>query len=495
VWLTDIIFASILCFVFGLLLRYWSFFKNSELSFFFLLFVFIVKVALGIAYTYIQTHYYHHPLGGDNMVFFNDAKIIYKSFFTFKQDFFKMLFTHQDQNPYYLNRYYQHMSYWNEGMQTSFYNDNRIFIKFNVLLMFFSHGNIYLHILVLNFFSLIGLVALFKGLKIWLSSVPFRIIAVFFVPAVAIWCSAIHKETLLLFIIGIAIHLLALFLDDNRKRHLVLLLLVLMISLLIKPYISLFFTCFMLVLLVSKKYGAYLKYFNLTFVISLFLGAYALSKVENLKYNLWKPLIQKQKEFGFAAVGGYFMFDHEKVIRIELKDSTQLSKAIKDSIVVPKGISYDYWYIKDFDKKLREPHSQKNETFSLLHKMPKAGSAFDLNLKITSFYDYCRSILLAEYAVLFKPLFWDAHSIFAYLVSIENGILLLIFLLAALFAFRQKFNGSSQIFLLLSFIAIVFFLQGFTVNISGALSRYRSPLMPLLLCALFSFFPVSRFQK
>jgi hypothetical protein len=27
------------------------------------------------------------------------------------------------------------------------------------------------------------------------------------------------------------------------------------------------------------------------------------------------------------------------------------------------------------------------------------------------------------------------------------------------------------------------------VNISGAISRYRAPLMPLLLCVLFSFFP------
>ncbi len=488
-WFADIIIAFILAVAVILAIRYWSFFKKTELSFLFLLSTFFLKVGFGIAYTYIQLHYYKHPLGGDSMIFFNDAKIIYNSYFTFKKDFFKMLFSHQDQSVYFVDKYYQYMSYWNEGMQTSFYNDNRLFVKLNTILMFLSHGNIYLHMIIINFASLIGLVALFNGLKLWLNSLPFRMIAVFFFPTVLLWCSAIHKETFVLFFIGLSLNTYYNYTKENKFWRLLVLGLVLFLSIWIKPYISCFIVAYIVMLLVLQQRPITMRYFTIVYTLILFCGAYFFSQKLDYSYNPWRPLLKKQIEFGFAAEGGFFMFNQHKVVRLNIEDSTVLLKGTKDSLLIPKGIRYEYWNIANLDKRLLNTSSQAVETFAVLHKMPKAGSAFQYHLKIESFYEYCRSILLAEFAVLFKPLFFDAHSLMAYFSSIENLFLLLLVLLSVFFLVRKGFKHDSSVYLLLLFITVIFFILGFTVNISGALSRYRAPVMPLFLAVCFSLFP------
>jgi hypothetical protein len=428
-------------------------------------------------------------LGGDNNVFFNDAKVIYQSFFTFKRDFFSLLFTYQDNNPYFFEKYFKHMFYWSEGMQTSLYNDNRIFIRLNALLMFFSHGNIYLHLLVINFISTYGLVLLFKASSSIVSSKQFRIIAIFFIPTVLFWCSAIHKETFVLFNLSVLFYLYYQFSQNKNKAYLLLLILFSFLSVFIKPYISLFIAVYFLLSIVFFYFPAFYKIFMIMLITSLFFGGYLFSRYREFELNPWNPLIKKQTEFGFAAVGGYFMFNDKKVVRVELSDSLALIKAQKDSISVPKGFRYEFWWLNDLDTKLYETNSSKLETFTLLNKLQKAGSAFQLDLKINNFYQYCRTILLAEYAVLFKPLFFEAHNMFAFFSSIENVIVLLVFVLSLYFIIRYRAIPSLHAFLLLFIISLVFFILGFTVNISGALSRYRAPLMPLLLCVLFSFFP------
>ncbi len=488
-WLTDSIIGIGLILIFLLSFKYWSFTKNSQLSFLFLTAIFIFKVTLGIFYSYVQTNYYHHPLGGDNAAFFDDAKVIYESFFTFKKDFFKMLFMNQDANPYFLNKYYDDMHYWNDGLATSLYNDNKLFIKCNAVLMFFSNGNIYLHILVLNFISTIGLVALFRAMKVIVVSLPFRLIAVFCIPTVLLWCSAIHKETILLFNIGFVLYFFSCYLQHKTKIYFIVLVLSLFLSLFIKPYISCFIAFFVVVSLLGLYFKRFFQPIIWTTIVILFLSGYYLSQNRSIPHNPWNPLIKKQMEFNFTAVGGYFMFDDFKVIRVELADSNALIMAGHDSLLVPKGFKYEYWLISNLEEKRNETNALKTERFALLHKMPKAGSGFQLDLKVTTFFQYCRAIVLAEYAVLFKPLFFDANNLFAYFSSIENLILLLITLLSLLFFIRQKTTIPATVLLLLLFIMLMFFILGFTVNISGAISRYRAPLMPLLLCVFFSLFP------
>jgi hypothetical protein len=489
VWLTDIFIGIFLILLFTLSIKYLAVFKNSQLSFSFIYFIFLVKVSLGAFLTYIQINYYHHPLGGDSSAFFNDAKVLYQSFFTFKRDFFNMLFTYQDNNPYFFEKYFKHMYYWSEGMQTSLYNDNRIFIKLNAILMFFSHGNIYLHLLIINFISTYGLVLLFRASVSIVSSKQFRMIAIFFIPTVLFWCSAIHKETFLLFNLSVLFYLYYQFSQNKNKGYLLLLIVCSVLSIFIKPYISLFIVLYFLLSVIFFYFPTFFKTFIVVLITSVFLVGYLFSKHREFEWNPWNPLIKKQTEFGFAATGGYFMFNDKKVIRVELRDSLLLIKAQKDSISVPIGFQYEYWWLNDLESKLYETGSSKLETFTLLNKLPKAGSAFQLNLKINSFYQYCRTILLSEYAVLFKPLFLEAKNMFTYFSSIENAIILLIFILSLYFIIRYSAKSSPNAFLLLLIIGLVFFILGFTVNISGALSRYRAPLMPLLLCILFSFFP------
>jgi hypothetical protein len=60
---------------------------------------------------------------------------------------------------------------------------------------------------------------------------------------------------------------------------------------------------------------------------------------------------------------------------------------------------------------------------------------------------------------------------------------------------RKRFKHQSSVYLLLLFIVIIFFILGFTVNISGALSRYRAPIMPLFLAVCFSLFPFAEHQR
>jgi hypothetical protein len=489
VLITNIVWGIFLGSLFLLAFRYWSLFKNSQLSLPFIISIFCIKVFCGIAFYYIQIHYYHHPLGGDSNAFFNDARIIYKSYFTFKQDFVKLLFDDYSQDPYFLEKYYQHMNYWDDGAGFSLYNDNQTFIRLNTILLFLSHGNIYLHILLFNFLSMIGLVMLYRGLENLLSSSVLRMISVFCIPSVLLWCSAIHKETFVFFTIGALMFFMSQFLNKRNTLYLILTLLTAFISLAIKPYISVFIVVFILIQLFIQVLG--IRKFKWIYIImaAVFVLFCLSSQLSNGFNKPWRALNKKQMEFGFTATGGYFLVNTKKVVRLELSDSSKYILNRGDSMLVRKGAHYTYWLIDDLETTYQSNMSDNEEAFKLLHKMPKAGSAFQYHLKSNSIYELLRSLVFSYYIVLFKPLFFDAHNAFAYLSSIENAILLLIMLVSILVLLRTSQGINLNILILLTCIGIIFFIMGYTVNISGALSRYRAPVLPLFLAALFTIFP------
>jgi len=93
-------------------------------------------------------------------------------------------------------------------------------------------------------------------------------------------------------------------------------------------------------------------------------------------------------------------------------------------------------------------------------------------------------ILASPKAILnttFKPFLWESKNSLAILSSIENVLLLLIPL--ALIFYTRKINSTQKFWIygLLSFVMLLFIIIGLTVPISGAIVRYKMPLIPFIL--------------
>jgi hypothetical protein len=93
-------------------------------------------------------------------------------------------------------------------------------------------------------------------------------------------------------------------------------------------------------------------------------------------------------------------------------------------------------------------------------------------------------ILASPKAILnttFKPFLWESNNSLAILSSIENVLLLLIPL--ALIFYTRKINSTQKFWIygLLSFVMLLFIIIGLTVPISGAIVRYKMPLIPFIL--------------
>src|ERR1039458_6797686 len=104
------------------------FFKLEEIKIKWILLVFLLKIAFGIAMAFIYTFYYPVRSDADIFKYFDDSGILYNMLFINPSYFFRMLFGINTNAPE-LRPYFTEMLCW-YNIDT-LYNDNRTLIRFN----------------------------------------------------------------------------------------------------------------------------------------------------------------------------------------------------------------------------------------------------------------------------------------------------------------------------------------------------------------------------
>jgi hypothetical protein len=166
--------------------------------------VFALKLLCGFVLAMLYSEHYSDRSTGDTYRFFDDAKVIYESSREGWDVYAKLLTgIGMEEDERAMEAYYE-MTHLERSYPVGFYNDNKTIIRANALIMLFSGGNYFVHIVFWCFASLIGLTAI---LKVLVRYYPRKKVAMFssvyLLPTVLFWGSGVLKEPILILGLGL----------------------------------------------------------------------------------------------------------------------------------------------------------------------------------------------------------------------------------------------------------------------------------------------------
>jgi hypothetical protein len=178
-------------------------FKQSFLSYRFICGLFLIKVLVSFALFGIYTWYYTDRMNNDIFKYYDDGKIMYGALRQNPADYVKMLTGISGNEPP-LNTYYKSMNFWIKPYNYEIVNENKTLIRLNAFICLFSMNNYFIHALIFIFLSFIGLFAIFKLLAPYFEHSKYLLaVLIFLMPSTLFWSSAILKESLVFFNMGL----------------------------------------------------------------------------------------------------------------------------------------------------------------------------------------------------------------------------------------------------------------------------------------------------
>ncbi len=190
-----------------LLLRYLSFFQQSNLSFFERLSFFGLKVLFGFLLIAIYAHLYPQRNLADVFKYFDDANIIYQNAQASSLSLFHFItgigFDRNSPEANTLLQYTHHVDKKGAGLLEA---NHLLIIRLHLLLHYFSNGNIYIHSLWFSFLSFTGSLAIYRSFEPFFEKRKWLLKALlFFLPSLLFWGSGLLKESLVIVCVGIII--------------------------------------------------------------------------------------------------------------------------------------------------------------------------------------------------------------------------------------------------------------------------------------------------
>lgn len=204
-----------------ILIAYWilarsKFLKLEGVSNLWMSLVLILKVVGGYL---VGSYYLATYQGGDIQGYLSDANQFYVLFLENPTNFFKLILGVEVEGEA-MQVFYSHLTTWFNSGYTNHYNDARSVVRFHALIRLFSDGNEWIHLLWSNVLCVAGMVALIRFITFQnIQSLVFNrwALLILFLPNVFIWSSAILKEPLLIFALGMT---LKYFQQWNENRNL-----------------------------------------------------------------------------------------------------------------------------------------------------------------------------------------------------------------------------------------------------------------------------------
>lgn len=283
--------------VLSFIISRWSFFSFTELPVAAIVFVFILKSIAGyISYKY---HYIYFA-GGDGAIYLQGGKDLL-SYSGGNPILFLKLFLNLNRGLPEWDSIYTQIIYWDSKSSFNFINDNRNAIRLNSLINLLSFNNLGIHIVLLNFLSIVGLTALYKSFRSFLPSIfPLAVFfAVFLSPSIIFWTSGILKETHTILVVGLYMLSLNKLIIRFTFKNALLFSLIAFLLILVRSYFAIivYSSSFLLLFL---NYFQFQKTKERIIVISSILMLLFLV-IFLLPIDLSEIIIQKQQDFIFIG--------------------------------------------------------------------------------------------------------------------------------------------------------------------------------------------------
>jgi len=324
--------------IFSLIILRWKFFRLPGLSPVFILFVFFLKIGAGfISFNYHNTYF----AGGDGAIYLNGGRDLLTLSGNDPETYIRLL-ANQNRGQDDWEKAYKKIIFWDSKSETNIIQDNRNAIRINSLISLMSFKSTGVHIIILIFISLIGLMALYKTFSRWFKTIypPAVFLATFLIPSIVFWTSGILKETHTLFFFGLFLLQLSSFLYKPKTKSLLFTLLLGIAVFLVRSYLAIVLIIPVLFLILSQyfKTKAILKSLitiGFTLIIAVFI-------LDFINLNLFEVLKIKQNEF--IQVGQQANSYFSIPILNQKSDILRLMPgALINTYIQPQLFSFDSW--------------------------------------------------------------------------------------------------------------------------------------------------------
>ncbi|MEI6020038.1 MAG: hypothetical protein WCR21_02835 [Bacteroidota bacterium] len=430
--------------------------------------------------------------------FYHDVKVIHSAALKDFGFYLRLLFGLQNDLPgtYDFEFCLKNTLNWDNGTVKDYlYNDNRVLIRVHSLIDFIAFNSYTVHALISCFMSFIGIQFIYRTFKIYFQEKELQLILILcFVPALWFYTGALLKEGLAVFILGNLIYLTRELILQKSIIQLLKVLPFIFLACLLKPYLLLFvFFSFALFFFIQYVSGFINKspLFFIIVVVSVIITNFA---SEHLKQrSLLEAALKHQRLFAGVAKGGIFLAHGDTFVRLK-NDSTQISavKGRKNLYTIHKNVNYMYWeHNLNQDTLYCAANSDTLRVYELKYTIKESKS----NIQISS-YQGSAFMLLGHsfYYSLFFPMFTNAKGLMQLLASCENLAVLVAFLMLLYFFMRSKKKHFFPLVLLFVCLSICF-LVGLATPNSGAIYRYRSPVISFVFIAVLYYLPIFKIKK
>jgi len=485
-----------------------SFFKDNIISFKFILGILLVKCIGCLAYYWVYFCYYPAGFNGDSVSTLHDAKVMYDALPNHPTDFIKMVFglhSNLDSDPLY-EPYFKFIEKWGRADVTTdfFLNDNRTPIRINALIMLISFGNYAVHALVMLVLSFVGQFAFYKAFKKYVPKKELLLaIIIFLTPSILFWTSGVLKEPIAIFLVGLFVYVfIKLFVEFQFKvKYSLVLILTLLLFLILKPYILILILIPLILFALVKafKIDVYsLKKILLFYLVSLSIiygGTFLILKY-GFQKDVIKTIVVRQNDFINLSKGGTFFLNNEKYVRFENTDTTHYELIDKERMLFKLNphSAFMYWRNNNLRDTIYETNNKDTSLFHFISSCTPSGSAISMERLEYSFSSFAKIIPQSFYNVLFKPFFFDSHSILELMASMENLCFILFFIFCFIYRSKNKVDKNLLLFCI-TLIITSFILIGLTTTVMGAIVRYRIPFIPFLLLIPLLFLDTDSIKK
>ena len=418
---------------------------------------------------------------GDAYKFYFDSGVLARYA---EQDFggyLKLLFgVHQNETQLVANEL-SGTNIWSFGDNGDLINDNRLIIRLNSIIHFFSFGNIYVHILIFSGLAYVGILLLYKTFHPFVVQKKFFLVALVAFPSVIFWTSGLTKETLSLFAIGLFLYALVQILFEKRNAWSFILLIISILLLLFnKPYVGLILIPVSALIVLGKLSGWKTKVITVFSV--LVIGAMVTLSYTPEKINIVTKISNRQSDMINLARGGVFFvtdssfcsfpysyFDHFDTLPVNkiqvLKATSGECKLFGPNPFVPFTIQpsnmlYERYLVQEPSRTFFEITPINNSGAQLVKNIPQS-----------------------LYNALVRSFYTDGTGIYSVPILFSN--LLLLGILTWSFYNRKKLESHERFLVFFLFGSALFILLviGWTTPVVGAIVRYKVPAEILIIIA------------
>ncbi len=490
--------AVIYLLIFAALVRYnglFGIFDDNKITRPFFIICLFLKALAVPAFYFVYSKLYGGLEQFDSGKFYHDVQVINAYAWQDPLHFLKIIFGLQEESVH-SEEFRECLAktlYWDNGLTKEFrLNDNRMLIRIHALLHFLPFSSWWLHALFSCICSFLGLTFIYRSLQHFFpgkEKVVFLILCFF--PSLWFFTGGFIKEGLAALILGIGLREVKQLAENGWSLRTLALVVVALLSFVLKPYLLLWsLFCFFLLFLISYKER---KRGNLIFALCC-LMFFAMLQIS---LYLWKSkgildiTNRHQQVFMGVARGGIFLSKGDYYLQLPY-DTLQIKK-VRDSVyTIKKNVSYMYWDDANNNDTLYNRSNKDTLTqYDLVFMNPEAGS----NLPVARYNEpVWKQILTALQNCLLRPFFGQPGGPFSMLASFEN-LLILISLVITVAGMILQRKPSLLPLCLICFALILCLLFGLTTPNTGAILRYRAPVMPFLLLAGLYYMPLRKRTK